>query len=77
MRGRVVVILVGCLIAGACLGWVLGAELGRRATRGCQEFECAVSAVWELGGVFIGIVLGPVLVWFLVTFSRKIDSPGR
>ena len=67
----VVLVLVCGIIVGACVGWIVGAELGQRATRGCIEFECAVSAVWKLGGVFIGIVAGSLLGWFLLTLLRR------
>ena len=73
MKGRAafVGVLVCGIIAGACVGWIVGVELGKRATRGCQGFECFPSALWELGGVFIGIVCGSILGWFLATLLRR------
>jgi hypothetical protein len=76
LRGRaaVVVILLCGIIAGGCVGWLVGTELGRWATRGCQEFECIVSAFWSLGGVFIGIVAGTVLGLFGARLARPRDN---
>jgi hypothetical protein len=60
-RAAFVAVLVCGIIAGACLGWIVGVELGNRATRGCQGGECLPIALWELGGVFLGIVAGTIL----------------
>jgi hypothetical protein len=46
-KAAFVAVLVCGIIAGGCVGWIVGAEIGKWATRGCQGFECFPSAFWK------------------------------
>jgi hypothetical protein len=76
-KAAFVAVLVCGIIAGGCIGWIVGAELGKWATRGCQGFECFPSAFWELGGVFVGIVAGTILGLFGARLLRRVADGGR
>ena len=76
MKGKaafVTILLVGEILGGA-VGWVIGAEIGRRATLGCDVFECLPSVLWELGGVFVGMVAGAVLGLSCARLLRRIGA---